>query len=85
MSEVTLPETLRGNWIWTEPTPTQKRDSHVLFRRDFNLSEIPALGELWISCHSFFNLYINEQHLSFGPSPSPNSNYYVQYFDNTVT
>ena len=79
MSEVTLPDNLLGNWIWIEPTANPKRETHVLFRREFTLSETPALAELWISCHSHFNLYINEQHVSFGPSPSNKSFSYAQY------
>ena len=83
MSEVTLPDNLLGNWIWSEPPALPARESHVLFRREFTLSETPALAELWISCHTHFNLYINEQHVSFGPSPSNKSISYAQYLNIT--
>lgn len=83
MSEVTLPDSLLGNWIWSNSDSSSQRESHVLFRREFTLSETPALAELWISCHSHFNLYINEQHVSFGPSPSNKSYSYAQYLNIT--
>ncbi|MCM8538524.1 MAG: glycoside hydrolase family 78 protein [Lentisphaeraceae bacterium] len=83
MSEITLPDGLFGNWIWSEPSILPYRDSHVFFRREFSLNEAPGLAEMWISCHSHFNIYINEQHLSFGPSPSIKSYTYVQYFNIT--
>jgi len=82
MSEVTLPSTLIGNWIWPE-TPSNQRENHALFRKEFSLNETAGSADLWISCRSNFNIYINDQHLSFGPSPSINELYYVQYFDIT--
>ena len=83
MSGVTLPDIIRGSWIWSQPETNNDRESHAFFKRDFNLDEIPASTEVWIACHSFFNLYVNGQHLSFGPSPSIRTKSYVQYFDIT--
>ena len=83
MSEVTLPDGLFGNWIWSDPTPQAFHESHVFFRREFTLNETPGVAEMWVSCHSHFNIYINEQHLSFGPSPSIDSHSYAQYFNIT--
>ena len=57
--------------------------NHVFFRREFTLNEAPGIAEMWISCHTHFNIYINEQHLSFGPCPSVCTYSYVQYFNIT--
>lgn len=83
MSKVILPDTLYGNWICAKPNTIHTRESNIFLRRDFNLSEIPALAEIWITCHSHFNHYINEQHISFGPSPSIASKSYVQFLNIT--
>jgi hypothetical protein len=83
MSEITLPDGLFGNWIWSETSLATSRESHVFIRREFTLNETPGIAEMWISCHSHFNIYINEQHLSFGPSPSIDSYSYAQYFNIT--
>ena len=83
MSEINLPDGLFGNWIWSEPETLPYRESHVFFRREFTLNEAPGIAEMWISCHSHFNIYINEQHLSFGPCPSISNFSYVQYFNIT--
>ncbi|MCH2204580.1 MAG: hypothetical protein MK132_01745 [Lentisphaerales bacterium] len=83
MSDIALPDGLFGNWIWSEPETQPYRESHVFFRRKFTLNEVPGIAEMWISCHTYFNIYINEQHLSFGPCPSIRTHSYVQYFNIT--
>ena len=80
MQEYALPEEIRGEWVW-DRVAADKLESYVFFRKEFMLSETPALAEFWVTARTLFHLYINGRYLGFGPPPSPAENTYVVYFD----
>ena len=81
MRKLTLPGDLRAEWIWlTAPLP--KKESYVFFRKEITLGETPALAELWITARTFFHLYVNGRHVSYGPPTYPLATHcYVCCFD----
>lgn len=80
MQEYTLPEKIRGEWIWSRDA-FDELESFVFFRREFMLSETPASAELWLTANTFFHLYINGRYLGSGPPVSPTRDTYVVYLD----
>jgi len=80
MQNTHLPEDLRGQWIWSRGC-LAALECYVCFRKEFALSETPARAELWITARTFFHLYINGRHVSFGPAPSPTDEPYVMCYD----
>lgn len=75
-----LPDNLRGNWIWSENTP-RPIESYNLFSQRFTLNELPASGELYISCRSFFHLWVNDEHVSYNLNVCPTRGSYVWSYD----
>jgi len=67
---------LAANWIWGagEPAP---RNTHMQFRREFELSQLPAAASLHISADSRYILYLNGVRLGFGPAR--NYHYHYEY------
>jgi len=80
MQDYTLPDDIRGEWIWSRDS-VDKLASYVFLRRDFMLSETPASADLWVSARTLCHVYLNDRYLGFGPPPCPTENSYVMYFD----
>ena len=69
MAKYSLPKDLRGEWIWTRQL-FNKVDSHLFARREFTLDAAVPFAELWISASSAYHLFINGEHVGYGPSPA---------------
>lgn len=69
MGKFSLPKDLRGDWIWTRQL-FDKVDSHLFARREFTLDAAVPFAELWISASSAYHLFINGEHVGYGPSPA---------------
>ncbi len=80
MAQTNLPSDLRGNWVWEERARNHV-ESYLLFRREFTLDEIPSSADLWLAVRSFFHLYINGTHVSYGLATCPVRGSYAWYFD----
>ena len=80
MNGITLPETIRGQWIWTEPQ-SDGPESYVFFRREFSLNEIPSSAEFFITARSFFHAYVNGHHIGYALATHPGRGSYVWSFD----
>jgi hypothetical protein len=82
MRNLKLPEPLAGKWIWGPPD-FGGASRHVLFRKDFTLSETPGIAELWIASPSDFQLFINGRFLTTGPVQHPGNALYASRYDIT--
>ena len=80
MQQLKLPEPLLGQWIWLRE-PDTRQETHLFFRRDFCVSEMPASSEMWITARTGFHLYINGQLCAIGPTANPTENSYVYCVD----
>ncbi|NMA42442.1 MAG: family 78 glycoside hydrolase catalytic domain [Oligosphaeraceae bacterium] len=80
MQNQKLPEPLMGQWIWLRETEL-RQETHLFFRRDFCVSEMPGSCELWITARSSFHLYINGQLCALGPSEHPLQKSYTYCID----
>ena len=67
---------LVANWIWNAGDPAP-RNTHMQFRREFTLSELPAAASLHISADSRYILYVNGARLGYGPAR--NYHYHYEY------
>ncbi len=77
MTATKLPEKLNGNWIWLNETNILE-ETHIFFRRDFTLDELPLSADLWVTARSSFQIFINGRHCTAGPLPHPqNDSVYV--------
>ena len=78
----TLPENLAGDWIWL--SPRERLDScRVFARKEFMLEEIPESVSLRICALPFYHVYINGEHVGYGPAAPTRSNCYVDVYDVT--
>ena len=59
------------------------RNRHILFRREFELSEVPAHAELFFSADDYAKLYLNGSQVGQGPIPGYVSHTFYQYIDAT--
>ncbi|NLR91865.1 family 78 glycoside hydrolase catalytic domain [Flammeovirga agarivorans] len=58
-------------WIWNTDDGKEETKQHkVLFRKSFQLSEIPADAILKITASSLYKLYINGEYINRGPARS---------------
>jgi len=80
MQHFKLPETLHGQWIWLRE-PDTRQETHLFFRRDFCVSEMPASSEMLITARTGFHLYINGQLCAIGPTANPTEKSYVYCVD----
>ncbi|MFA6929210.1 MAG: hypothetical protein WCT05_02705, partial [Lentisphaeria bacterium] len=80
MHQLKLPETLVGQWIWLRE-PDTRQETHLFFRRDFCVSEMPGNSEMWITARTGFHLYINGQLCAIGPTANPSEKSYVYCVD----
>ena len=56
-------------------------NSHVLFRKKFNLDIKPSQATIFITADDYYKLYINGRFVSQGPAPSYHSNYNYNTID----
>ncbi|MFA4943693.1 MAG: family 78 glycoside hydrolase catalytic domain [Lentisphaeria bacterium] len=80
MRKLSLPPELRAEWIWGAENPGRK-ETYLFVRGEVTLNQLPAQAELWITAGTFFHLYVNGRHLSYGPPPHPlkGSFYFCRY------
>lgn len=57
------------------------RNSHILFRKNFNLNKLNKDAILYISADDYYKLYINGQFVTQGPAPSYHNNYNFNKID----
>ena len=78
----TLPEHLEGNWIWLNPG--ERFDNCRIFaRKEFMLDQTPETVSLRICALPFYHVYINGEHVGYGPASPTRSNCYVDVYDVT--
>ncbi len=77
-----LPECLGGDWIWL-PAEERKDNLRVFARKEFILESSVSFSELWVSAIPFYHVYINGEHVGFGPASPTRSNCYVDRYDVT--
>lgn len=82
MHRTDLPSDCRGEWIWRSDGQG-KLEQYLFFRREFMITEVPSIAELWISAHTRYQLYINGRPFSRGQSSAPKGRTYASYFDIT--
>ena len=58
-----------AKWIWY-PSSRTPQNSFVLFRKDFEVEEVPAHAKGWIVADSRYRLYVNGKRVQWGPAPS---------------
>jgi len=75
-----LPQEIMGEWIWLKDC-VDSLDSHIYFRREFNLEDTPEMADLWITAKTYFQVYVNGRKLGFGPPAAPNQNAHVIHYD----
>ncbi len=57
----------KSNWIWHD---SKIQNNLVLFRKNFNLTQLPEQATLRITATSLYQLYINGQYINRGPARS---------------
>lgn len=80
MRKKKLPAKLMGEWIWSSH-PTRKYNQIFFFRREFLLDSLPSFTDFHISSSHLYHLYINGQHVAFGPAAAPAGKLYCDQFD----
>ncbi|MDD6210403.1 MAG: alpha-L-rhamnosidase, partial [Bacteroidales bacterium] len=58
-----------AQWIWY-PSERTLQNSFVLFRKEFELRDIPQKATGWILADSRYLLFVNGQRVQWGPAPS---------------
>lgn len=58
-----------GKWIWY-PSGRTLINTFVLFRREFQLANLPKSAQGWIAADSRYEIYLNGQRVQWGPAPS---------------
>ncbi|MGV3618779.1 MAG: alpha-L-rhamnosidase [Fimbriimonas sp.] len=57
-----------AHWIWF-PSRRTLANTFVLFRREFDLAELPAEAKGWIAADSRYRLTVNGRYVQWGPAP----------------
>ena len=71
-----------GNWIWL-PNAERKDNCRVFFRREFIAPPTTDLIQLQISALPFYHVYLNGEHVGYGPSAATHLKCYVDSYDVT--
>ena len=71
-----------GNWIWL-PDAKRKDNCRVFFRREFVAPPAADLIQLQISALPFYHVYLNGEHVGYGPSAATHLKCYVDSYDVT--
>ncbi len=81
MDRVKMPEFVSGEWIWKKSL-LNKSESFLFARKEFILDYSGVEGELWISAHCIYQLFINERFVGYGPRYNNDANYsYVDQYN----
>ncbi len=71
-----------GSWIWL-PDADRKDNRRVFFRREFVLTTDEDFCQLQISALPFYHVYLNGEHVGYGPSAATHTKCYVDTYDVT--
>jgi Bacterial alpha-L-rhamnosidase 6 hairpin glycosidase domain/Bacterial alpha-L-rhamnosidase C-terminal domain len=77
---MTMPAKIRAEWIWKKSL-LFSTNSFLFLRREFEIDEGLAEADIWITAHSSYQLFINNQFIGFGPSPSGSQVSYADRYD----
>ncbi|MBQ8753721.1 MAG: hypothetical protein IJZ19_01680 [Lentisphaeria bacterium] len=66
MSDVRLPQQIKGKWIW-QKNLTDPDNTVLLFRKEFLCRSTGDETLLWISAQNHYQLFINGHYIGFGP------------------
>ncbi len=58
-----------AKWIWY-PSGRTPQNTFVLFRKDFEVKELPCKAKGWIVADSRYRLFVNGERVQWGPAPS---------------
>ena len=78
----TAHKTENGSWIWL-PDTDRKDNRTVFFRKEFLLPSSGDFFQLQISALPFYHVYINGEHVGYGPSAATHLKCYVDSYDVT--
>lgn len=78
-AETTAPD---GSWIWL-PDNTRKDNRRVFFRKEFIMPETSEFVKLQISALPFYHVYLNGEHVGYGPSSATSLKCFVDSYDVT--
>ena len=72
-----------SNWIWLSSWTAQDKEEPTLalFRKEFELTEVPQEGKIKISADSRYKLYVNGKLVEVGPSKGDSQVWYVDEVD----
>lgn len=59
----------KARWIWY-PERRTLAATFILFRKTFDLAQVPASAPAWVSGHSRYQLWVNGRFVQRGPAPS---------------
>ena len=82
MSKKTTEYDPDGSWIWLD-TAERKNNRRVFFRREFMLPESTDFIRLEVSAQPFYHVYLNGEHVGYGPAAATHSNCYIDSYDVT--
>ena len=71
-----------GSWIWLADE-RRKDNRRVFFRRNFILPLSADFFELQVSAQPFYHVYLNGEHVGYGPASATYSKCYVDNYDVT--
>ena len=66
MSEVRLPQQIKGKWIW-QKNLLHPDNTVLLFRKEFLCRSTGDEALLWISAQNHYQLFVNGRYIGFGP------------------
>ncbi|MDD2479090.1 MAG: alpha-L-rhamnosidase N-terminal domain-containing protein [Victivallaceae bacterium] len=75
-----FPQVQAGEWIWKKNF-LSSTDRYMFAHKTVVLDTIATKADLWISAHSVYQLYINGQLISFGPSNYGKNISYADLYD----
>ena len=83
MSDVRLPQQIKGKWIW-QKNLTKPDNTVLLFRKEFLCRSTGDETLLWISAQNHYQLFINGRFIGFGPRAHQDRNHcYIDQHDIT--
>ncbi len=78
----TLPRELKGEWIWLpEQNGEITHDIRVFARKEFTLDATVPYAELWISAIPSYHVYVNGEHVGYGPAAPTRTKCYADFYD----
>ena len=82
MSIQPLPPDCVGDWIWLQDHE-RKENRKVFARKEFVLKDFSGFAELKIAALPFYHVYINGEHVGYGPAAPTHTYCYVDSYDVT--